>query len=140
MPEGKNGKRDALAIAGELRDIIDERAQQGLAVSEYVFHRRGRPLTKGGMDNALIRAKRDLGMPDLTLHGATRRSAIIDRRRDGVDDRVSMSLSGHRDRGVFDQHYNLAELRDQAEALERAADRGKVVSLDEARKRRAAGE
>jgi hypothetical protein len=64
-------------------------------------------------------ACRKAGVPDRLFHDL-RRSAVRNLIRAGVSENVSMSISGHRTRSVFDR-YHIISSQDQTEAVRKFA-------------------
>jgi integrase len=138
LPTSKNNRGRVLALAGDLVEIMKRREQARLverpdgevAVSDFVFHHRGRCLGdfKRSWHATLERAglshqERDPAtgvvrtVYDRTIHDF-RRTAVRNLIRSGVRETVAMGVSGHKSRSVFDR-YNITSTDDLREALER---------------------
>lgn len=119
----KNGRPRSLPLEGELWDLFERRwaARQfttwnGLThVSEFVFHRYGRPWVdiRKPWDDACEKA----GMKGRLFHDL-RRTAVRNMVRAGVPQAVAMSISGHRTVSMFIR-YNIASEDDKRDALRR---------------------
>ncbi len=117
----KNGRPRTLPLEGELWGLIERRwaARQfttwdGLAhVSEYVFHRYGRPWVD--IAKPWKEACEKAGQKGRLFHDL-RRTAVRNMVRAGVPQAVAMSISGHRTVSMF-LRYNIASEDDKREAL-----------------------
>jgi hypothetical protein len=143
----KNGKPSMIAYDGdpELTAVMDRRwemRQYDSGISEYVFHRQGRPVVD--IRKAWARACRAAELvkpcdscdgvpatkdaedwcrrcdgngtiPSMLFHDL-RRTAVRNMIRAGVPEVVAMSISGHKTRSVFDR-YNISDTKDRREAL-----------------------
>jgi integrase len=111
-----------------------EREQE--TVCSWVFHRRGHQVTwyYDGWRSACEKA----GVPGRLLHDL-RRSAVRNLVRAGASEQVSMSITGHKTRSVFDR-YHIVSSTDQIEAVKKLAalhgaiapEAPKVVAIGEA--------
>jgi integrase len=126
--DSKNGRPRLLVLDDEAWAIIERRwtARQytrpdgTTAISEYVFHRDGRPIGdirkawKTACEKAGLQAGRKVegGFVPHDL----RRTGIRNMRRAGVDETVAMAISGHRTRAVFDR-YNITSEDDLRQAV-----------------------
>jgi integrase len=96
----KNKKPYVIVLTGELKAIIERRwAARSVArldgtvfLSEFVFHRDGRPI--GDFRKAWATAREQAGLPGLLFHDF-RRSAARNLRRAGVGPDVAMKITGH---------------------------------------------
>jgi len=96
----KNKKPYVIVLTGELATIIERRwAARSVArldgtvfLSEFVFHRDGRPI--GDFRKAWATARERAGLPGLLFHDF-RRSAARNLRRAGVAPDVAMKITGH---------------------------------------------
>ncbi len=109
----KNYAGRVLPIVGELRAVVERALKNRRRDSPYVFHRRGRRLSR--FDAAWRRAAAQAGMPGVLAYDL-RRSAVRNLVRAGVSERVAMELSGHKTRRVFDR-YNIVSEADLRAAL-----------------------
>jgi integrase len=127
LDTSKSGHGRVLPLDAELRALIEERwtartytrPDGTAAVSPYVFHENGRPLTDSMKAKRWKTAAKAAGLPSLVFHDL-RRSAIRLLVRSGVSERVAMDVSGHKTRSVFDR-YNVSASADMLEALNRQA-------------------
>lgn len=120
LDDSKNRKPRTLALEGSLWKIVERRWRRRefkigatAALSPFVFHRDGRPLTE--FRKSWASACKAAGVENRLFHDL-RRSAIRNMIRGGVLDTVAMEISGHKTRSVFDR-YNIASLEDQRAAL-----------------------
>jgi integrase len=120
LPTSKNKKPRFLALAGEIRDIIERRMRR--QNGPYVFQRRGQPI--GDFRKQWRRACEDLGIEDRIVHDL-RRSSILRLTRAQVDQKTQMSISGHSTTSTW-RRYLIVDATSQAEALERVAYGGEV--------------
>lgn len=148
----KNGKARSVPIEGELEDLIERRrtarvvrTRKVVKISEFVFHRRGKPVGDirkmwqracclAGVGrlicrkcNVTVDAEHKCPECSVTwqphqleyvgkLYHDFRRTAVRDMVRAGVPETVAMSISGHKTRSMFDR-YNISNVSDQREAL-----------------------
>ncbi len=126
--DSKNGRPRLVVLDDEAWAIIERRwtARQytrpdgTTAISEYVFHRDGRPIGdirkawKTACEKAGLQAGRKVE-GGLVPHDL-RRTGIRNMRRAGVDETVAMAISGHRTRAVFDR-YNITSEDDLRQAV-----------------------
>ena len=119
----KSGHGRMLPLDGALWELIARRwaarryvATDGVtALSEYVFHRRGRPLVdfKRAWASACAKAE----TPTKLFHDL-RRTAVRNMIRAGVPQSVAMAISGHRTVSMF-LRYNITSDEDLRQALRR---------------------
>ncbi len=143
----KNGDPHRIVLEGELAAIIERRWQArvyqtptGPAISNYVFHRDGKPigdfrkawatackkigLVKQKVDGkgrpvvTIVDGKKEAVMVHTRVFHDFRRSGVRNMVRAGVRETVAMSISGHKTRSVFDR-YNITSEDDQRQALKR---------------------
>lgn len=121
----KNGKPHAIALEGELFEIIERRwprrevrrKNRPVSLSAVVFHRGdGKPL--GDLRKTWNRACVEAGVSGLLFHDL-RRSAARNLVRAGVDRDVARKIIGHRTPSMF-QRYNIVDVEDQRAAMRRA--------------------
>jgi integrase len=119
----KNGEPRVLPLVGELAELIERRwlarehrAPDGTTrLSEYVFHRNGRPI--GDFRKVWARACQAAGVAGTLFHDL-RRSAVRNMDRVGVSQTVAMTLSGHKTASVY-RRYRIVAEDDLREALGR---------------------
>lgn len=119
MGETKNGDPLTIPIEDSVAAVLERRAKDRRLDCLHVFHDQGRPLCP----KTLIRrfqAACGAAETDVYLVHDLRRSGIRNLIRAGVSEHVAMSISGHRDRGVF-RRYNVTSIDDQRAALRAAA-------------------
>lgn len=126
----KNGKPLSVPLDEELSAIIERRASArsfatlgGMALSQYVFHREGKPINETVFGKQWRRAcvKAGLGRYEGKRYVGKifhdfRRTAARNMVRAGVPESVAMSITGHRTRSMFER-YNVADERDKLKAL-----------------------
>ncbi len=130
----KTGEARLVVLEGVLWTIIERRwtareyqGLQGEAVlSSYIFHRNGAPI--GDIRKAWASACKKAGLAGKLFHDL-RRTAIRNMVRAGVPERVTMDISGHRTRAVFDR-YNITSERDLREAVRRTEEHLKAQSME----------
>lgn len=114
LPDSKNGEGAAIPLQGELLKLIEEawadreyrRPDGTTAISEWLFHENGQPLSKDTYYHRWRDAFDLIGL-DATPH-ALRRTFVSDGLDAGMDERTVMELAGWKSRQVFDRHYNNA--------------------------------
>ncbi len=111
----KNKKPRLLPMVGEIKDIIERRAQARLLTCPFVFHRNGKPIRS--FRKAFQTAAEEIGQPNLTPHDM-RRSAVRNFRKAGLSQVEAMKLSGHKTVSVF-QRYDIVDEADLAESMDR---------------------
>lgn len=111
LQTSKNGHGRFLPLEGQLWDLMERRwaARQFLlsndvpAISEFVYHRRGRLITE--FRKSWATACKSAGVPGKLFHDL-RRTAVRNMIRAGVPQSVAMSISGHRTTSMF-LRYNI---------------------------------
>lgn len=119
----KNRHGRVLPLEGELWALIEERqaareyeTRDGMThLSDYIFHRNGRPLVD--IRKAWASACRKAEVPGRLFHDL-RRTAVRNMVRAGVPQAVAMSISGHRTTSMF-LRYNITSEEDKRQALRR---------------------
>src|SRR5262249_20538763 len=89
-----------------------------IGVSEYVFHRGGKPISKPTFNREFAEARKNAGIGGRIFHDL-RRTAARNMIRGGVPQSVAMRVTGHRSDSMF-RRYDVASLDDKLEALRRA--------------------
>jgi len=97
----KNRHARLVFLDGNLAKIIQERERVRVGSVNLVFHRKGKLIRcfKYIWKNACWRA----GVPDLKFHDL-RRTFVRNMRLSGASENVTMRMSGHRDRAMFDRY------------------------------------
>jgi len=115
----KNGEGRVFHLTAELATLLD--AQRALAdeyqrannkICPWVFHRHGKQIK--GFRRSWASAAKAAGRPGAIPHDL-RRTAVRNLVRAGVPERVSMQLTGHKTRSVFER-YNIVSDTDLLEA------------------------
>lgn len=104
----KNGDGRTIYLDAELADVFREQFRNRQLGCPYVFHRRGAKI--GRFDKSWHRACKRAGVDGRIFHDL-RRTAIRNMVRAGVNERVAMTISGHKTRSVFDR-YNIVNDED----------------------------
>lgn len=123
----KTGKGRVLVLAGPLRAVIERRLKARRLDTPLVFHREangkpGQPIKD--FRKAWAQACKAVGLTPgrrggLTFHD-TRRTAVRNLIRAGVDQTVAMKISGHRTDSTF-RRYNITSEDDLRDAVEKVA-------------------
>lgn len=114
LEPAQNKGRDVrvLVLQGELAELIErqwERRRVGRAPAVHVFHRRGHQLKK--FWEMWCKACNQSGLGHRLFH-SLRRSAARRMALEGIPEKVSMSIMGHKTRAMFDR-YNIVTEADQ---------------------------
>ncbi len=104
--DAKTRRGRAIALAGEVRAIIERRVQVRRLDCPLIFHRGGKPF--GDFRKVWNRACREVGVAGKLIYDL-RRTAVRNMVRAGVDPAVVMKISGHRTRNVFDRYNIISE-------------------------------
>ncbi len=140
LPWTKNGEGRALALFGELVEIIKRQEARRLITTpdgtvrivDRVFHREGRPL--GDFRKAwqvaciaagLYHVEKDqdgnrVVKKDKLWHDF-RRSGVRNLRRAGVDEDKAMAITGHKTTSVF-RRYNIVDEKDLRQAMKQVTE------------------
>lgn len=118
----KNGEPRRIALDGEILEIIERRLAMreiitatGVQIIPYVFHRNGKQVNY--FRKAWISACKKAGHVGKLFHDF-RRTAVRNMVRAGVDEKIAMTISGHKTRSVFDR-YNITSEDDLREAVQK---------------------
>ncbi len=110
--ETKNLDGRIVEMTQAVRDLLTQ-CIAGKEARDLVFTRvDGRPV--GNFRRAWSRACKEAGTPGLLFHDL-RRSGVRNMRRSGISEKVSMKISGHKTRSVFER-YNIVDPSDLKEA------------------------
>jgi integrase len=123
LPDSKNGEGRVLPLDENLWLLIEGRWDRrqfkkpdgATAISEFVFHFRGRPAPETTIRRWWLDACEKAGLPKKLFHDF-RRSAVRDMIRGGVPQTIAMSISGHKTESMF-RRYNITTTADKLEAL-----------------------
>lgn len=150
----KNHRAHKIVLEGELEHINERRweareykAPSGPGISQYVFHRNGKPICdprrawaaackaaglvkpKLGKDGKpvteFVDGKQTIVMVPSRIFHDLRRSSVRNMVRAGVREGVAMAISGHRTRAVFDR-YNISSDEDLRQALKQTQEHVKA--------------
>ena len=117
----KNNEGRTLYMEPELLEILKNLHKQRRMDCLFVFHLNGRKI--GDSRKSWDKACTTIGKPGLLFHDL-RRSAIRNMVRAGIPERVTMTISGHKTRSVFDR-YNIVsqdDLKDAAKKRQKFSD------------------
>jgi integrase len=104
--DAKTRRGRIIALAGEVRAIIERRLRARRLDCVLIFHRNGKPV--GDFRKVWTRACRLAGVDGKLVYDL-RRTAVRNMVRAGVDPAVAMKISGHRTRNVFDRYNIISE-------------------------------
>ncbi|WHZ17401.1 MAG: hypothetical protein OJF52_004253 [Nitrospira sp.] len=104
--DAKTRRGRVIALAGEVRAIIERRVKARRLECPLIFHRGGKPF--GDFRKVWNRACREVGVSGKLIYDL-RRTAVRNMVRAGVDPAVVMKISGHRTRNVFDRYNIISE-------------------------------
>jgi integrase len=134
LRDSKNGEPRKVSLTGDAKNLLAA-CCAGKSPEDTVFTRgKGTKAVadfRGTWDKVTLAA----GVPGLLFHDL-RRSAVRNMVRGGIPETVSMKISGHKTRNVFDR-YNITSERDLADAakkIESAALSYRQANLEEAQK------
>jgi integrase len=124
--DSKNGEGRVLPLDDETWTLFERRwaarqydGSRGPALSEYVFHRKGRLISETEMKRAWMTARTKAGLPGKLFHDY-RRTAVRNMIRAGVPQAVAMKITGHKTDSMF-RRYNIVTTDDKREALKKQA-------------------
>jgi integrase len=117
----KNGESRTLALAGDLLALMERRWQARVIknpngttrVAEFVFHRNAARIVD--FKKSWAAACTAAGVTGRLFHDL-RRTAARNMVRAGVNEKVAMTVTGHKTRSMFDR-YHITNKNDQREAL-----------------------
>jgi integrase len=120
-------KGQSFPLTRELRELLEAQREHTDAaqrergiICPWVFHRNGKPVRD--FCTAWRSACEKTGCPGMIPHDF-RRTAVRDKVRVGISERVAMQMTGHKTRSVFDRYNIVSEgdLDDAARKLDDAA-------------------
>ncbi len=124
LTDSKNGERRTIPIVAAIAEILRRAEGSRLVerdgepvVSDYVFHRNGRPL--GDFKRAWNTARVAAGLPRGTVHDL-RRTAVRNFEQAGVPRSVAMKITGHKTEAVY-RRYAIVSSGDMQRALEKVS-------------------
>lgn len=101
----KNKDGRVLPLSGDLLTIVERAKDQRTLDCPYVFHLNGQQV--GDFKRSWASACKGAHVGKVLVHDL-RRTAVRNMVRAGIPDRISMALSGHKSRSVFDR-YNIVQ-------------------------------
>ncbi len=113
ISKSKDGR--LLPLSGELLQVIERAHSTRRPDCSFVFHRDGEPI--GDFRKPWATACKAAELHPVLVHDL-RRTAVRNMVHAGIPDRVTMALSGHKTRSVFDR-YNIVSEADLVTAAER---------------------
>jgi len=133
LPDSKNDDPQSVPLQGELLEVIERRwkaryyrTREGVVgVSEYVFHRDGKPIPQPTFNHQFREARKNAGISSGRIFHDLRRTAARNMVRGGVPQSVAMRVTGHRSDTMF-RRYDITSLDDKADALRRASEHAKT--------------
>jgi integrase len=125
LVDSKNGEGRVLPLEDEGWRLVErlwalrrfKRKDGTEAVSEFVFHRKGKPVSDSVFGRAWRNARSEAKLPDKLFHDF-RRTAARNMIRAGVAQTVAMAITGHKTDSMF-RRYNVTSPDDKREALRR---------------------
>ncbi len=133
----KNKDGRLLPLSGESLEVIVRAQRERTLGVPSVFYHNGKGI--GSFRKAWATAYEAAGLNGIIVHDL-RRTAIRNMVRGGIPERVAMSLSGHKTRGIFDCYniVNESDLKRASESLQSHIDNQSteltVVSMTEEQK------
>jgi integrase len=112
--ETKNDEARLVEMTGTVYELVGE-CVRGKDPDDLVFTRGKPPARIVDMRDAWERATTAAGCPELLFHDL-RRSGVRNMRRQGISEKVAMTISGHKTRSVFER-YNIVDRADAHEAV-----------------------
>jgi integrase len=133
LPDSKNDDPQSMPLDDELLEVIERRwkareyrtREGAIGVSEYVFHRDGKPIPGTTFGVQFREAKKKAGISSGRIFHDLRRTAARNMIRGGVPQSVAMRVTGHRSDAMF-RRYDIASLDDKADALKKAREYARI--------------
>lgn len=124
LTDSKNGEGRVLPLDEETWQLFETLwakrqfdTKAGTALSEFVFHVKGKPLGSTGFERRWQKAREKAGLPGKLFHDL-RRTAARNLVRAGVNQTVAMGITGHKTDSMF-RRYNITTATDMRAALEK---------------------
>ena len=124
LRDSKNGEGRLLPLEDEDWELIERRwtareysTPAGPGLSEYVFHRGGRPIPTSTFEKQWQEARKAAKLPGKLFHDL-RRTAARDMVRGGAPESFAMKITGHKTSSMF-RRYNIVSTVDMRDALRR---------------------
>jgi len=122
IKDSKNGDGRVLPLDDETWKMFDRlwsarqyQTSRGPGLSEFVFQKRGRPISETQMKRVWLAARTKAGIPGKLFHDY-RRTAVRNMIRAGVPQAVAMAITGHKTDSMF-RRYNIVTVDDKRAAL-----------------------
>ncbi len=121
--DAKIGEGRVVPVVGPLVAIIERRTNARRVDSRLIFHAQGEPMgsEKGGLPDRFYdvwrKACAAVGLSGVIPYDL-RRCAVRNLRAAGIAEKISMSISGHKTRSMFDR-YGIVDERDLRSAMEK---------------------
>lgn len=126
LDDSKSGRGRVLPLSDDLWSLFEDlwscrqyETKDGPALSEYVFHVKGRPLGDTGFERRWRRAAEAAQLHGKLFHDL-RRTAARNLIRAGNPQSVVMEITGHETESMF-RRYNIITTEDKRTAMERLA-------------------
>lgn len=110
--ETKNDEARTIRMTARVFEFLTSAADGKKATDRLFTRKNGKGV--GDFRRAWATATRRAGVPDLLFHDL-RRTGVRNMRRDGISEKVAMTISGHKTRSVFER-YNIVDPEDLREA------------------------
>lgn len=117
IPDSKNNKPWTVPVMGELQEILQKREKEidSQSPCPLIFNRAGKPVSKITLWRHYRAAAKSCGLDSKLFHD-TRRTAVRDLMRAGVERSVAMQITGHKTEKVFER-YNIVDEQDLKNAM-----------------------